>query len=663
METGTIVEFIDSQKIVCAVALEVKNLRLRLLTENNREVKLSIGRLSHSSSMHLDLSMGRDRLVTTLKSVALHRNSLIDQIDIQELWEVLNSEQEWIDLATMTAFCFPENATADHESAVIRAFFKNRLYFRFGIDRFFPNSQEKVEQLIAQQEAADRREKLIHESALWLKKTLARGNGAVPDNHSEIIEILKSYYLYEKESPHSTDAQAILSRAGIDSIQQLFTFLVRLGIWGENENLDLLRFEIPVEFPPQVLHATAELATQSKTFPTPGPEGRRDLTSLPTITIDGQSTLDFDDALSIEACGDHLRLGIHIADVGAYIKKNDPIDQEACQRGSSIYMPDRKISMVPACLADELCSLRQGQVRPAISTMVRITPQAHILDFEIFASTIRVDRQLTYYDANLIAEQDQQLAAMYEIARNFRKMRLAEGAIQITLPEINIWLNGNAQPTFTRVNRESPARMLVSELMILANWLTARFLAQHQMPAVFRTQPGPKERLFNGDEGSLFQNWMQRKLLSRFVLSHRPENHHGLGLDAYVTATSPIRKYFDLITQRQVRALLGLETPYSKSEINSLIQALQRPMSLVAKLQYRRLRYWLLKYMQGCTGQKEEAIVLNRRRNGYAVLLKEYLLECHLPFSNSLSLRPEDLIQVTLQHIDARRDVVTVFMG
>jgi exoribonuclease-2 len=169
--------------------------------------------------------------------------------------------------------------------------------------------------------------------------------------------------------------------------------------------------------------------------------------------------------------------------------------------------------------------------------------------------------------------------------------------------------------------------------------------------------------LFNGDEGSLFQNWMQRKLLSRFVLSHRPENHHGLGLDAYVTATSPIRKYFDLITQRQVRALLGLETPYSKSEINSLIQALQRPMSLVAKLQYRRLRYWLLKYMQGCTGQKEEAIVLNRRRNGYAVLLKEYLLECHLPFSNSLSLRPEDLIQVTLQHIDARRDVVTVFMG
>ena len=131
MELGSIVEFIDRQKIMCAVILEIKKLRLRLLTESNREVKLSANRLSHRCSSHLDLSLGRDKLVESLKKISSRRKALIDHVDVKELWEVLNSEQEWIDLETMTEFCFPENPTDDHESAVVRAFFENRLYFKF----------------------------------------------------------------------------------------------------------------------------------------------------------------------------------------------------------------------------------------------------------------------------------------------------------------------------------------------------------------------------------------------------------------------------------------------------------------------------------------------------------------------------------------------------
>jgi exoribonuclease-2 len=205
--------------------------------------------------------------------------------------------------------------------------------------------------------------------------------------------------------------------------------------------------------------------------------------------------------------------------------------------------------------------------------------------------------------------------------------------------------------------------MLVSELMIMANWLMAKYLKDCQMPAIFRSQPKPRERLYKNQDGTLFQNWMQRRLLSRFVLSTRPEWHSGLGLDAYVTATSPIRKYSDMVTQRQIRASLGLESAYTVDQIDEIIQALELPMSQVGRVQYARHRYWLLKYLEGQTGQKEEAIVLNRTRRNYQILLTQYMLECDLPISSGIELKPEDLIQITVQRVNARKDVLQVAIG
>jgi exoribonuclease-2 len=142
-----------------------------------------------------------------------------------------------------------------------------------------------------------------------------------------------------------------------------------------------------------------------------------------------------------------------------------------------------------------------------------------------------------------------------------------------------------------------------------------------------------------------------------------PEHHSGLGLEAYVTATSPIRKYYDFATQRQIRAILGLEEPYSSEEIQRIIQLLEQPMSCVMKVQNSRHRYWLLKYLETRIGQKEEAIVLFKRKNSYQALMKEYMIECELPVSSGIDLKPEDLIQVRLQHVNARKDVLSVYMG
>ncbi len=666
METGKIVEYIDRQKIICAVVIEVKQQRLRLLNENNREISLSEGRLLHSSKKNLDISMGRDKVVGHLRETSLRRNELLRQINILELWEVLNSEQEWIDLPTMTEFCFPRHVDGDHESAVVRAFFEDRFYFRFKPDGFFPNTQEQVERVITQVQVEENRNRIIEVGGDWLKATLKDQNESLESERlsdqqkEEFIEIFKSYYIFEKDSPHSGLGKAMMARAEIDDMDMLFDFLVRQGVWEPTENIELHRLEVPITFDYDVMKSVAELIHRSPSFLE---NYRQDLTDLKLITIDGQSTLDYDDALSIERAGSNFRLGVHIADVGNYIKRDSDIDQEALSRGSSIYMPDLKIPMIPAPLAEDLCSLKEGMLRPAISLMVMLTPQAEIRGFEIFPSMIRVKRQLTYFEANMIAETDEEIKTLYHLAQNFQQYRLDHGAVQITLPEVNVWLNEEGEPVVTRTNRESPGRMLVSEIMILTNWLKAKFLAQHGLPAIFRSQPGPKDRLYRRNEGSVFQNWMQRKLLSRFVLSTRPDPHSGLGLDAYITATSPIRKYFDLLTQRQLRAAMGLEKPYTEQDVSQIIQKLENPMGCVARLQFRRNRYWLLKYLESHIGKKEEAIMLSKRRNGYQILLTEYMIECMLPVSGGVNLKPEDLVQVTIQHVNARKDILAVYLG
>ncbi len=665
MESGSIVEYIDRQKIMCAVVLEVKNQRLRLLTENNREVNLSHRRLLHKDKTRLDLTLSRNQMVDALKQVVKKRQALIKKIDIKDLWEVLNSEQNWIDLATMTEFCFPDSPSGDHESAVMRALFDDRLYFKFNPDGFLPNSEMRVEQLAAQREREERKKRLIETGGAWLKSVLNSAGSAdfqlLPAEIHQAIEILKSYYLFQKDCKDYEIARAIAARAAIESPQDIFRILVKLGVFDEDENIELHRCDVSADFAPNVVARAAQIVGSN--FIESANGSRKDLTHLSLMTIDGQGTLDFDDAISIEEMGDSFRLGVHIVDVGHFVQKNDAIDQQARLRGSSIYMPDQKVSMLPPVLAEGLCSLKAGALRPAISIMIQLSPMAEIRDYQVFQSLIKVEHQLTYYDVNNFAAEDRNMRILQDIAEKFRKQRLDDGAIQITVPEISVWINENREVSINKINRESPGRMLVSELMIMANWLMAKHLKERQIPAIFRSQPKPRERLYKNNEGTLFQNWMQRRLLSRFVLGIRPEWHSGLGLDAYVTATSPIRKYSDLVTQRQIRASLGLEHAYTAEQIAEIIQALELPMSQVGRIQYTRHRYWLLKYLESQVGKKEEAIVLSRLRKNYQILLTRYILECDLPTTSGIDLKPEDLIQITIQRVNARKDVLQVAIG
>ncbi|ETR73573.1 MAG: exoribonuclease II [Candidatus Magnetoglobus multicellularis str. Araruama] len=659
MEPGNIVEYIEQKDIKCAVVLETKKQRLRILTENNREVNLSLKRLVHTDDVRLNLEQGRDYLVDYLHSIVARRKTIQETIDVEELWEVLYNEEDSIDVETMTGLCF-DDVNDDNISAVYRAMLHNKFYFKFTPESFFPYSETQVENLKHQAREAERKLALIDEGGDWLKKVMNNPTPNIPSDKLQTVDILKSVYLFGKESDDYDIARGIVDRAGVDTENGLLKLLIKLGAWDENENLDLYRFEIPQSFSPNVLEQ-AETVKQSTQLISPQ---RKDLTRLDLITIDGQATTDHDDALSIEWDGDQFCLGIHIADVAACIEKNSPIDISALDRATSIYTPDLKIPMLPPVLAENICSLKADETRPAISMMTWINDQAQVSKFEIFSSVVKVKHQLTYHDANLMVNDHPGLRQLHELACSFRDFRLNNEAVYITLPEIHIRIDEDTgEIIINRVNRENACRMLVAESMILGNWVTAQFLRQNQTPAIYRSQPPPKERLFEKQEGTLFENWMQRKHLSRFVLSCKPSNHSGLGLDCYVTSTSPIRKYYDLVTQRQIRSILGFGNAYTKEEINHIIQHTRQTMTHASRLQFGRNRYWIIKYLEQHRGIKTPAMVLEKRWHNYTLLLTDYLLESSLPISSAMNFEPEDMIEVTINRADARNNILSVALA
>lgn len=658
MINGRIVEYIDQQKIICAVILQETKGRLKLLNENNREVIFSKNRLSHIAEVCLDTDLSRDAIVTQLKQLAQNRKELSETIDIKELWEILHEESEDIDIETMTLFCFDPPLTSDHEAAVIRAFFYDRLYFKFNQIIFTPYTPEQVKAKKRQIKSAEKRECLIQNGAAWINDILNAKNGSSTIIDQNIITVLKSYYLFGNNSDSCQIAKNIIKKSPLNSPEQLFNVFVKAGVWDQNENTHLLSMQIPTDFSQDVWEQEKKLiTTHFNFFDDPL---RKDLTHIPLITIDGQSTLDFDDAISLENTETGYTLGIHIIDVDAYIKSNDPIDLAARARATSIYMPDDKLPMIPPNLSEDLCSLKENEIRPGISTIVKLNRFFEIQGYKIISSIIKVHQQMSYTEANLLNGKNDPITTLYKIATLLREKRLKAGAIQITLPEVNVWIEENQDIGYLKIDRENPARMLVSEMMIFANSLMAEFLANNNIPAIFRSQPPPKQRLFKGIETSLTLNFMQRKQLSRAIVGTDPEIHSGLGVKAYATATSPIRRYHDLLTQRQIKAIFGYHKPYTKAELENILQSISLTIANAGKVQALRKRYWIIKHLESMRGTAYEALVLDCYRDHYNILIKEFMFEAKLPPSG-IKLKYGDIIQVTIQHADARRDQLSLF--
>ncbi|MFH1076652.1 MAG: ribonuclease catalytic domain-containing protein [Pseudomonadota bacterium] len=661
MQLGDIVEFISEKQLIGGVILGHTSDKVRIVTEGGREVSLGQKRLLTISPRSCDPSSGRAYAINQLSGILKQRASLAEKVSVPEIWEVLNIEQRWYEAEEVAELWFGSQPSSDKLSAVIRAFFGDRIYFKFDGRKFWPHTQDEVDQIVRRREEDARKEALIEAGATWITGRHAKTTS--PAGTEELIPALKSFYVFGKKSPFHQLAKAILDRAGVQSRDRIFEILVSMGEWENDENLDLIENSVPDSFPQEVINDAERIALNPQTFMSAILTGRKDLTHLSTITIDGEYTSDFDDALSVEPEGDGYRIWVHISDVAEYISQGCPTDQEAITRASSIYLPDKTIPMLPPILCNDICSLKGGKERPVVSVSAHIDPTGLIRDFEFFEGVVTVDRQLTYSAVDSLAKEDEALQSLYKAAQWFRNYRISSNAFLMMLPEIHVLIGENKLVSTKRVDREGFSHIIVSELMIMANWLAARFLTEQGLASVYRSQCEPTQRLIgkNGNDDPLLQHWLQRRFMSRAILTCTPEAHSGLGLDMYSTWTSPIRKYLDLVVQRQLKSRLRSGVcSYGKQEIERIIQQAEEPLKLITLLQQRRERYWLLKYLEQVKGREHEALVVEKRRDRLAVLLTDVMIEVSIPTSYTCDLTPGNTIGVIVDNASARLDTVSV---
>jgi exoribonuclease-2 len=309
--------------------------------------------------------------------------------------------------------------------------------------------------------------------------------------------------------------------------------------------------------------------------------------------------------------------------------------------------------MLPPSLSENLLSLNEGELRPAISFLVTLTAAGEVIGSEVALSRIKVGRRMTYEEVDAEIKQGSFFAELYRVAAALLEKRKQNGALILSIPELQVMVDKQKQIQISIRERTAPSQVIVSECMILANHIAARLLKDRDIPALYRRQAQPRESMPLSEQPALFQLIRQRKALNRVDVCMEPGAHNSLGLDQYTTITSPLRKYYDLMMQRQLVSLLSGKPPvYGKNDLRNIANDAEPRLTKAAIVEQERQRYWLLKHMEDKIGERFSALVIDKRVRSYSILINEYLLETNLSVSAGTKFSPGETITVTLEKAD-----------
>ena len=376
MEKGTIIEYIDRQKVVCAVICDLQGDRICVLNPDGTKQQISKKRIMMASGM---LSLNEiDNSLKTLLKIDKKRCQLAEEVFVEEIWTKTKETPKWFDIKELTQIWDTGETTPDRLAAMFRALFNEKIHFQLSGNQFQPNTFAKIEEIRREKEEQLNQEKLITEGKKWVEAAFSLKNKTF-DVPEEVATCLKNVLYYDKRHPKARLGQKMLPFPMTP--EKLFEFLVQTKILSKDENIELYQSNTPILFSEQV-----EAAAQKLSFNLSNQSYRRNITHIPVYTIDSDSTEDFDDGLSWETVSNGFRLGIHIADVAEYIKRETVIDEEACLRTSSIYMPDQQIPMLPICVAHDVCSMKEGILIPAVTLWVNLSSRFDVIDWKIESS-------------------------------------------------------------------------------------------------------------------------------------------------------------------------------------------------------------------------------------------------------------------------------------
>jgi ribonuclease R len=425
------------------------------------------------------------------------------------------------------------------------------------------------------------------------------------------------------------------------------------------------KFNLPTEFPPAVLAEAEQIPERVQPHML---EGREDLREQFIFTIDPDDARDFDDAINVERLpGGGWALGVHIADVAAYVRPGGALDREAVKRGNSVYLPDRVIPMLPERLSNGVCSLRPDVDRLTHSVFIQFSKDGRPKQTRFARTVIRSAKRLTYREAYALLKSEpnddltRRLHVAWELASLLRRKRFQQGSLDLDFPEVKVRLDGEGKPVALERIENDESHQLIEEFMLAANEAVARELKNRLIPTIYRVHEKPDpDRLAEYRELVLSYAYKagdltQREELQRLLASFRdkpeeqalkigllkslkraryapqPLGHYGLAKNNYTHFTSPIRRYADLVVHR---ALADRDQPQRArievGQISSVAEHISATERNAAEAEIEAVKLKKLEFFQRQLDAKDpqvfRASVIDVKNFGLLIELPDVLL-------------------------------------
>lgn len=437
-----------------------------------------------------------------------------------------------------------------------------------------------------------------------------------------------------------------------------------------DESLDFTRIKIRHSLPDDHRNYT-ELADIEKNISNDEFRSRKDYRKLFTVTIDGEDAKDFDDAISIEKNGELFILYVHIADVSAYVKKGGEIDREAYARGTSYYLGNRVIPMLPEKLSNDLCSLKEGVERLTLSAEITIDKNGSFLNSSFHRGVIISDKRLTYNIASEILESKKpipvygKLSEMKELAIILKNKRLKKGRLDLNLADQKIVYDGSIVKEI-KFDVRLISHEIIEEFMLTANEVVSKELKTMEVPALYRVHEEISEQsLFalknflkqlgvsfgkGANTGIRIQNVLEQikgkefeqvinlvvlKSLMQAYYGPDPLGHFGLGFEDYTHFTSPIRRYPDLLVHRCLKTLIDKkEHLYSTSELLEIGGKSSEMERIAQKAERDLIKIKSCRLMEHRVGEIFDVVISGISKYGFFISLIDMPIEGMVPLKN-----------------------------
>ena len=406
-------------------------------------------------------------------------------------------------------------------------------------------------------------------------------------------------------------------------------------------------------------------------------DNRFDFRDRKVFTIDPETAKDYDDAISLDISEDgHWLLGVHIADVSHYVKENGETDKEALERGTSVYLGDSVVPMLPEKLSNKLCSLVPEEERLTFSILMELSKSGRVLDFLITPGVIRSDYRFSYQEAQKILDQEEgkfydKLKDMHELANTLHDRRKKYGSVDFDIPEPIFELDEKGMPHEIRPSERLATHNLIEEFMLLANRCIARRIAVHRksekLPFIYRVHESPSREKLIGlydilnklgiklkmpknftsrdmaeildkIEESPFRQFIEQvslRSMEKAIYTEKPKGHFGLGFDHYTHFTSPIRRYPDLMVHRLLKHYLNSCKKDKLDHFREIVPKVAQKSTdreinaMEAEREFIKLKQ--IRFISNKIGNEYQGVITGVIEAGIFVEIPDYLIEGMVP--------------------------------